>query len=89
MTTPDEARRQEMRIASLFSDGERMAAEIERLKAEVSRLSSKLLRLCDAADNVGITHFDTDDMSAEVEEMQAATLAARAVLPLPPQEAGT
>lgn len=39
-----------------------------------------LLRLANAADAVGVAHFDDDDLSPEVEEMQRATGAARAAL---------
>lgn len=41
-----------------------------------------LLRLANAADRVGMRHFDTDDNSPEVEEMSEATLNARAALKL-------
>lgn len=37
-------------------------------------------RLANAADAVGVRFFDTDTMEPEVEEMQAATQAARALL---------
>jgi len=36
--------------------------------------------LADAADAVGVAHFDSDDLSAEVQAMQTATLLARALL---------
>jgi hypothetical protein len=52
------------------------AASARRIKA----LEEALGALADAADNVGITFFDSDDMPAEVEAMQAATLDARAQL---------
>ena len=39
-----------------------------------------LRRLADAADAVGVKHFDTDDMSREACEMQDATIVARALL---------
>lgn len=42
-------------------------------------LLAALLRLANAADGVGVRFFDTDSMSAEVEEMQAATAAARTI----------
>ena len=52
------------------------AASAERIKA----LEEALGALANAADNVGIAFFDSDDMPAEAEAMQAATLDARAQL---------
>ena len=52
------------------------AASAERVKA----LEEALGALADASDNVGIAFFDSDDMPPEVDAMQAATLAARALL---------
>lgn len=52
------------------------AASAERVKA----LEEALGALANAADNVGIAFFDSDDMPAETEAMQAATLDARALL---------
>lgn len=43
-------------------------------------IEQALKRLADAADAVGVKHFDTDDLGAEVEELIAATEAARAAL---------
>lgn len=56
------------------------ADEIERLRAINAELVAALERLANAADAVGVQFFDTDTMAPEVEEMQAATLAARAAL---------
>ena len=60
---------------------------IEKLKnfegdliVENKRLRVLLQALADAADDVGVHFFDTDDMPAFVEIMQAAILAARAAL---------
>ena len=65
-------------------EGERSHWEFYALAAieasQAPALVEALRRLADAADTVGVAHFDTDDMSEEVEEMQAATLAARALL---------
>lgn len=47
---------------------------------EVKRLREALLRLANAADHVGVKFFDTDTMEPEVEELQEATMAARAAL---------
>ncbi|TAJ89696.1 hypothetical protein [Reyranella sp.] len=44
-----------------------------------SAMLGALERLANAADDVGVSFFDTDTMSAEVSEMQAATERARAV----------
>lgn len=52
------------------------AASAERIKA----LEEAMGALANAADNVGIAFFDSDDMPAETEAMQAATLDARALL---------
>jgi hypothetical protein len=46
----------------------------------LAMLVVSLRRLCDAADDVGVTHFDTDSLSREVIEMQDATKCARTVL---------
>jgi hypothetical protein len=47
---------------------------------EIERLRAKLERLCNAADDVGMRHFDHDSIPASVVEMQQATLAAREAL---------
>jgi hypothetical protein len=52
---------------------------IEAQDKRIEELRSVLLRLADAADDVGVHYFDTDTMSPEVEEMQKATLEARAL----------
>jgi len=44
------------------------------------RVSMAALRLANAADAYGVQHLDTDDMDAEAVELQAATLALRALL---------
>ena len=38
------------------------------------------LRMCDAADNYGVNHLDTDDIDAEAQELSDATLSLRAAL---------
>lgn len=43
-------------------------------------LRAELLALANAADDVGVGFFDTDDLPPEVDAMQKATLAARAAL---------
>lgn len=50
------------------------------LIARIRTLETALRELADAADDVGVRHFDTDTMSPEVKAMQAATLRARAAL---------
>ena len=51
------------------------------------KMREVLLRLADACDAVGVQRFDTDTMSTDVAEMQAATQAARQVLALAEQPA--
>ena len=51
----------------------RLLATISSLMAERKRLRSALERLADAADAVGVAHFDTDTMEPPVVEMQEAT----------------
>ena len=51
-----------------------------KLYAAAPMLVEALLKLANATDAVGVAHFDTDDMSDEVTEMQAATLEARRAL---------
>lgn len=58
---------------------------ITKLEAENAKLRTLLLNLADAADGVGIKHFDTDSFSDEVEEMRLSTLAAREELKKPAQ----
>ncbi len=61
-------------------------AEVALLRAAlnggnvIARLQFALQRMADAADGVGVKHFDTDWLSDEVQELQAATHAARLVL---------
>ena len=61
-------------------------AEVALLRAAlnggnvIERLQFALQRLADAADGVGVKHFDTDWLSDEVQELQASTHAARLVL---------
>ena len=43
-------------------------------------LTDALRNLADAADAVGVSHFDNDDLPPEVEKMQFATAAARLAL---------
>jgi hypothetical protein len=54
---------------------------------EVMRAS--LLRLANAADCYGVEHLDTDDLDEYAEELQAATLAARALLADQPHPTAT
>lgn len=56
------------------------ADEIGALVAAAPSLRAALQNLADACDNVGVKYFDTDSMSEEVEAMQEATIAARAVI---------
>lgn len=58
----------------------RIEADRDELRATIAVLRAVLSRLADAADAVGVRHFDTDDMSTEVSAMQVATIAARAAL---------
>lgn len=53
-----------------------ISAQAERIE----KLEAVTERLCNAADRVGVAHFDTDSWSDEVSEMSEATLAARAAL---------
>lgn len=46
----------------------------------IERLQFALQRLADAADTLGVNHFGDDWLSDEVQELQAATRAARLVL---------
>lgn len=56
------------------------ATALRQARAEIAGLRAVTARLADAADRVGVAHFDTDDMSDEVTAMQSATLEARAAL---------
>lgn len=47
---------------------------------ERDELLAALLNLANAADDVGVRFFDTDDMEPEVEAMQAATQTARKII---------
>lgn len=53
------------------------ANELQQVNAE---LRAMLCRLADAADEVGVEHFDTDIMSVQVGHMQSVTLQARALI---------
>ena len=53
---------------------------IEALRAENERLRRLLLNLCNAADDVGVNHFDTECPDVFVTRMDEATQAARAAL---------
>ena len=61
-------------------------AEVALLRAAlnggnvIERLQFALQRLADAADTLGVNHFGDDWLSDEVQELQAATRAARLVL---------
>lgn len=68
-----------------YADG--LAVEIGNLKATITRLTAEKAELvegattlADAADTVGVAHFDTDDMSEEVTAMQEATISIRSLL---------
>jgi hypothetical protein len=53
---------------------------------EIERLRGVLENLADAADAIGVKLFDTDTRVDPVEELQNATIAARAALALPDAE---
>lgn len=55
-------------------------AECATLGQEIAELRETMKRLCHAAYDVCVKHFDTDDMSPEVFEMQAATMSAQSLL---------
>lgn len=57
--------------------------EKDALRAEVERLRGALLALANAADTVGVMHFDSDSWPQEVDAMRDATIAARAALQEP------
>ena len=59
---------------------DRRDAVIAEQRRRIKALEEALGALANAADNVGIAFFDSDDMPAEAEAMQAATLDARAQL---------
>ena len=61
----------------------RAADTITALRQRVAELEAAADRLANAADAVGVQFFDTDTMSPEVEEMQEATLAVRALVTKP------
>jgi hypothetical protein len=68
---------------------ERSAARSEHISPERRRgLEEAAKALADAADDVGVKFFDTDTMEPEVERMQKATLAIRALIP-PSSEGGS
>lgn len=54
--------------------------EIAQLKAENKELLEALEGLANAADEVGVNHFDTDTMDADVKAMQTATSEARTAI---------
>jgi hypothetical protein len=53
---------------------DRRDAVIQEQRLRIKALEEALGALANAADNVGIAFFDSDDMPAEAEAMQAATL---------------
>jgi hypothetical protein len=55
-------------------------------EATAAALRAALIVLASAADDVGVKFFDTDTIDPVVERMQAATLAARALLDSPAKE---
>ena len=67
------------------ASGEFDQAETEREAAEarVATLEAAILALANAADEVGVRLFDTDDMPEEVQRVQSATLNAREALAAP------
>ena len=60
-----------------------IALRCDALRAEVERLLAALLALANAADTVGVMHFDSDSWPQEVDAMRDATIAARAALQEP------
>jgi hypothetical protein len=63
-----------------MTDLEELENQVCIATAEKIALREVLLRLCNAADTVGVKYFDTDSMSPEVEELQSATQEARNIL---------
>ncbi len=59
---------------------EKAVNSYEADQEKIKKLVEALQNLADAADLVGIHHFDTDSMDADVEDMQNATESARAIL---------
>jgi hypothetical protein len=51
-----------------------------KLTMQNEKLRAALQALADACDDVGVKHFDTDDLSQEVCAMQVHTQAARDLL---------
>ena len=65
------------RLARLAATNFSVAVNVQE---RVDEVTQALRALADAADAVGVAHFDGDDLSAEAHAMQAATLRAREVL---------
>jgi len=80
------ADREGTRAVQYLRRARKVEAEVALLRAAlnggnvIERLQFALQRLADAADGVGMKHFDTDWLSDEVQELQAATHAARLAL---------
>ena len=74
------------RSANYLRKAIKAEAEVALLRAAlnggnvIERLQFALQRLADAADTLGVNHFGDDWLSDEVQELQAATRAARLVL---------
>ena len=73
-----ELRRLHARVAELESAPAPVAQGLRTAVEEVLRLA--LVGLANAADAVGVRHFDSDDLGDEVQAMRAATTTAREVL---------
>jgi hypothetical protein len=67
-------------LNSIDPDLNRALERAERAEAENARLRELAEALANAADDVGVQHFDTDTIPGYVGTMQAATLAVRAAL---------
>jgi uncharacterized membrane protein YccC len=67
----------------LFAEIARLTAALKKANDQAERLAAledALRALADAADEVGVRHFDTDWLDDEVQAMKNATLRAREVL---------
>jgi len=82
----DELAATALRSADHLRKAIKAEAEVALLRAAlnggnvIERLQFALQRLADAADTLGVNHFGDDWLSDEVQELQAATRAARLVL---------
>jgi len=66
--------------AALKREAHTWSKAAETYAASEAKLVDALRKLADAADGVGVRHFDTDWLSDEVQAMKDATLHARDVL---------